>query len=312
MASDDTAAEFYRRHRPKNFKDVIGQESAKKMLVGMKDALPHAILFTGPSGTGKTTMARILRDKLKCSDHDFQEVNAADFRGIDTVREIRSQMSAAPLGGPCRVWLLDEVQSLTGDAQSSLLKMLEDTPSHVYFMLCTTNPEKLKKTIITRCTEIKCTILTEDQLKELVRKVVAAENATLSDAVVNRIADAADGSGRKALVLLHAVIRLPSQNEQLAAISIADTKNQSIEIARKLLDGNCNWEQMANILRGLEDDAEAVRRVVLGYCKSVLLNSNSAGKAGRVAMIMEEFREPFYTNGAPDLVLACYNVIAAK
>src|SRR5690606_3369465 len=108
--------------------------------------IPHAMLFTGPSGCGKTTLARILRVKLRCSDNDFQEINAADFRGIDSIRSMRQQVGAAPLGGDSRIWLIDEAHSMTADAQNAFLKLLEDTPRHVYFFLATTDPQKLKKT----------------------------------------------------------------------------------------------------------------------------------------------------------------------
>jgi DNA polymerase III gamma/tau subunit len=86
-------SELYRKYRPADFKDVLGQDAAIKMLVefGRRKALPHCLLFTGPSGCGKTTIARILKNKLKCSDADYEELNTADFRGIDTARQIRGR-----------------------------------------------------------------------------------------------------------------------------------------------------------------------------------------------------------------------------
>src|SRR5437773_2031788 len=128
--------ELYKKHRPRKFADVVGQPRAVAALESMVAAgeVPHSVLFAGPSGTGKTTLARILARELGCGKN-FKEINAAESRGIDSIREVQSVMGLAPMGGKCRVWLWDEAHRLTPDSQSALLKTLEDTPSHVYFML---------------------------------------------------------------------------------------------------------------------------------------------------------------------------------
>src|SRR4030067_1009997 len=107
--------ELYKKYRPKTFKDVVGQDEVVNVLsaMGKKNETPHFILFSGPRGVGKTSIARIIKSKLHCSDHDFKELNAADFRGIDVVREIRRSMSLSPLIGQVRLWLLDEVHAGT-------------------------------------------------------------------------------------------------------------------------------------------------------------------------------------------------------
>jgi len=299
--------ELYRRYRPTSFKDVVGQASAVSTLsdMGKRGAIPHVILLTGPSGTGKTTIARILRVKLKCSDIDFQEINAADFRGIDTIRTIRQQMGAAPLMGQSRVWLIDECQALTADSQGALLKILEDTPAHVYFILATTDPQKLKKTIITRCTEIRCQEISTAELAKLVTTVATAEGVTLPSSVVSRLSEVADGSARKALVLLHAVIGLTEEAEQLAAIEKGDVKSQAIEIARALLNPNTRWPKMREILKGVSDEPETIRHLILSYCTTVLLNGDNA----RAALILEECRDPYYDTKRAGLVLSCWNII---
>jgi len=102
--------ELYKKHRPMTFKRIVGNTTVTEQLVSMtrQSQFPHASLFSGPSGCGKTTLARIMRNKLDCGDPDFAEVNCADFRGIDMVRDIRSRMNLAPMSGECRVWLIDE------------------------------------------------------------------------------------------------------------------------------------------------------------------------------------------------------------
>ena len=316
--------ELYKRYRPQKFKDVIGQDDAVRSIRDMakRKAIPHFLLLIGPSGVGKTTLARLLKKVLKCSDADFVEMNAAKERGIDMVRDISSRMGAAPLGGESRIWLIDECQSLTSDAENGFLKMLEDTPPHVYFMFCTTDPQKLKKTIITRATTIKCKALSEKDLQELVEKVYNLEAAKwnkstqvhtltrdmedLNPKVIKRIAEVADGSARKALVILHAVIGLESVEDQLATIESSDVKKQAIEIARALMRDDTKWPKMSEILRGVDEEPESIRWMILSYCSKVMLGK---GNHARAALIIEEFLEPFYNSKKAGLIISCYNVI---
>jgi len=116
---------------------LVDPSTIRAMVLARKTDIPHALLFTGSSGCGKTTMGRIVANHLGCADIDFREIDAGGERGIDAVREIRIQARLRPIGGPVRVWLLDEAHSYLGPAQNALLKILEDTPPHVYFILCT-------------------------------------------------------------------------------------------------------------------------------------------------------------------------------
>lgn len=296
--------ELYKKYRPKSLKEVVGQEDALKSLatMGRAGAIPHTLLLTGPSGCGKTTIARILKTLLGCSDNDFNELNGSETRGIDTVREIQSRIGIAPLGGKCRIWLIDEAHALTGDAQNALLKILEDTPKHVYFILATTDPAKLKKTIITRCTEIRLKEIDRIYLKELVMTVAKSEGVDLTAEVTAKIADVAEGSARKALVLLHAVLGITDPAAQLAAVEANDTKAQAIELARALM-AKKDWKSVSAILQKLDDDPESLRRMVLGYCSATLIKSGNS----RAAEIIEAFQFNLFDTGKAGLALACWN-----
>lgn len=301
---------LYHKYRPKSFKEVVGQPEAVRILqTKLKGDFPHAVLFTGPSGCGKTTLARILREKLNCSDSDFSEINAADTRGIEDIRNIATRMRLSPMSKDgCRVWIIDECHQLTSDAQSALLKMLEDTPSHVYFMLATTDPQKLKQTIKTRCTEIKVRPLSPTELQELTKRVCENEGLSLADEVVDKVCNFAEGSARKALVLLDAIVEIKDTEEQLDALEKSEAKSESIELCRVLFNPKAGWKDVAQLLSKLEAEPEQLRHAVLGYASAILLKSG--GKMlERAAHVIKVFQYNFYDSKKPGLILACYEVM---
>lgn len=307
------AAELYHRYRPTEFDEVVGQDDAVRVLkkfVASKD-VPHCLLFTGPSGVGKTTLARILRVKIGCSSEDCRELNTADFRGIDSVRDIRSQMGLAPMRGRCRVWIIDEAHQMSKDAQNAALKIFEDTPKHVYFMLATTEPQKLLKTIQSRCTEIKLVKVAASKMAELVARVAKEEEMALDEEVQERIVDVADGCARKALVLLGQVQDIGNTAEQLAAVAAGDFQNEGIAVARALFSEKTTWGEMAKVLASLADkvEAEDVRWIVMGYAKAILIKGKPSKRAFNM---ITAFERNFYDSKMNGLVAACYEVIHSK
>jgi len=303
--------ELYKVYRPRKFKDIIGQKEAVKILRTKieKEELPHTILLSGPSGTGKTTIARILVRALKCSRHDFVEANNADLRGIEEVRKIRNVIQLTPLRGDCRVWLIDEAHKLTNDAQNAFLKMLEDTPDHVYFIFCTTEPEKLLKTIRTRSTEIGLHSLSTKDMLKLIANVSAKAKINLPEEVVENIIENSDGSPRKALVLLDQIKDLQNEDEMLRAIEASTAKDKGEFIGKLLLRPNVEWSELAECLKdNRKEDSEKIRRGVLGYMASVLLN-NSGKTAARAFIVIGCFEDNLYNSGFAGLVYACFAVL---
>jgi len=306
-------SEFYLKYRPKLFKQVVGQDAAVaslQKLLKNKERFPHALLFTGPSGCGKTTLARILQHKLSCGDSDFFEVNCADFNGINTVRDIRSRMKLSPMNGLCRIWLIDEAHQLTGDAQDALLKMLEDTPSHVYFMLATTNPGKLKETVVNRCNEVRVKALPPKHMEQLLQEVCQKEKIKILETVRDAIVEAAAGSARKALVFLNQVSLLETEDEQLEVVHAGGSKKPMIDLARAMLNPQSKWAVIANLLRIIDDEPEQIRRMLLGYMSSVVLGGGKL--AARAYFIGQVMRDHFYDCGRPGLILSCYEIYSNK
>lgn len=305
-------SELYKKYRPKTLKGIVGQDGAKASLQKLidNDKIPHALLLTGPSGVGKTTIGRVLKSHLDCGDADFYEINSADFKGIDTIREIRRAVNLSPIAGTSRIWLIDECHKLTSDAQNALLKLLEDTPGHAYFMLATTDPHKVIKTIHTRCSEIKLVAISPAGLERLIRRVSELEGFKLSDEVIQEIVEAADGSARKALVILGQVAELDGEEEQIRAVqSTSINKDQAIALARLLINTRSSWGEVAAVLKQLNDDAEAVRYLVLGYSRSVLLGGGPLAK--RAFMIIDIFSSNFYDSKQAGLAAACWEVMNA-
>lgn len=300
---------LYQRHRPTTLETVVGNtetiNSLKKLLESGK--APHSYLLTGGTGCGKTTVARIIADRLGCVGNDFREVDNANFRGIDTVREIIKQTAYSALEGACRVWLIDECHKMTNDAQNALLKILEDTPKHVYFILCTTDPQKLIPTIKSRCSTFQFNPLSDEDMGKLINRVIRRERVTLSPEVIAMIIQSGQGYPRATLTILEQVLNADESERELVAQRKAEEHSEMIELARALMNPKSTWKQVAGILKGLkEQDAEGIRRVVLGYASAILLNGADNTLAG---LVMEEFMEPTFNSGFSQLVFASYSII---
>lgn len=199
---------LYRKYRPQSFADVRDQEHIVSVLEGAikKKTIPHAILFSGTRGTGKTTLARIFAKAIGVSPVDIYEIDAASNRGIDDVRALREAVYTLPYESEKKVYIIDEVHMLTKEAFNALLKTLEEPPSHVVFILATTEEEKVLDTILSRCQVFRMRSPSRAVLAEVVTDVAKKEGFTLAPGAADLIAIAADGSFRDALGVTQKVI----------------------------------------------------------------------------------------------------------
>lgn len=216
---------LYRKYRPQTFSDVVGQEHITETLKNELSAgkVTHAYLFTGTRGTGKTSTAKILAKAVNClnpqngdpclecesclsvangENTDIVEIDAASNNSVDSIRELRDQVSFAPASSKYRVYIIDEVHMLTISAFNALLKTLEEPPEHVIFILATTEVHKLPATILSRCQRFDFKRIDPDKICERIQYIANKEGLTVSPGAASLIAAAADGGMRDALSIL--------------------------------------------------------------------------------------------------------------
>ncbi len=220
---------LYRKYRPSNFDEVVGQEHITRALKNQiaSGSIGHAYLFTGSRGIGKTSIARILARAVNCLDNqngspcgrcescqklerqndiNIIEIDAASNNRVDDVRELREKVKFAPVDAKYKVYIIDEVHMLTDSAFNALLKTLEEPPKHVIFILATTEAHKLPATILSRCVRFDFRLVGLDELVGLLKKVFDSENISYDDEALKAIALAGEGSVRDTLSIADSVI----------------------------------------------------------------------------------------------------------
>ncbi len=285
-----------RRYRPLTFKEVVGQTHVVKTLINAlkQGKLSHALLFSGIKGTGKTTVARIVAKALNCENlidgyepcnecqHckeinkgiyvDVIEIDAASNRGIDQIRELIDNLKFAPAKGKAKVYIIDEAHMLTKEASNALLKSLEEPPPHVYFILATTEPNRLLPTILSRCQRYDFRRLDLPLIIKHLKSICEKENYEIEDKALELIAKEAQGSLRDALSLLDQAMAYGTKSkedvinafgwheailiEEIARILLEKDLKGALEFSKKI------YEQGIDLIYFMEKLTEFFRELI--------------------------------------------------
>jgi DNA polymerase III gamma/tau subunit len=306
--------DLHLKYRPSKLEEVVGQNSAVVALYSLlEDVPPHTILLTGPSGVGKTTMARIYANAVGTELHNLYEVDAATNTGIDAMRALRERLAFKGLGkNTTKTIIVDEAHRLSVQAWDSLLKDIEEPPDHVYWIFCTTNVSKVPDTIRSRCVSLTLGGIDTDTIYDYLFSVVESEQLDVPEDVVGLVADGANGSMRKALVNLQLVTHCETRKEAKALLQQTSADDVDIaKLCRVLMDAP-SWDKLTPIMRNLLEhaSAESIRISICNYMAAVCLNSKGDDKATHMLTILSAFRGPYNdSDGKAPLLLSIAQVI---
>ena len=253
---------LYRKYRPSNFASVVGQEVVVDILKNsiLNNKISHAYLFTGPRGTGKTSIAKILAHAVNClnfngdicgecevcknleiNDSDIIEIDAASNNGVDEIRTLRDNVKLLPSFCKYKIYIIDEVHMLSTGAFNALLKTLEEPPSHVIFILATTEPNKIPLTILSRCQRFDFNKISNEKLVSRLLYIATQEGKIVDKSILEYIAEISDGGLRDAINLLDQVISLPQESvtlEEIDRLSGRISQNTLFELLNAISTGN--------------------------------------------------------------------------
>lgn len=285
------------KYRPRELDELYGQDelvdSLKKLF---KKSVPHAFLFEGASGCGKTTTARILAKMLGVDDESIIEMDVATKGGIDDSRALIENLRYTGFGkSPNKFVILDEVHAASKAFWQSLLKTLEDTPGHVYFALCTTESGKVPDTVRTRCHSYVIKPIRASVLLEMLESVVDAEGIEMDEEILRLISKESGGSARKALVNLSKCLGCKDVKQAKVLLESVDAEEDVIALCRKLV-GREKFgmvEAVALVAKLKEKNAESVRIVIVNYIAAVILKCKKEGEIGRLVELLDNFSTPY-------------------
>ena len=246
---------LYRKYRPKKFSEVVGQDVIIKIIRNSikNNQINHAYIFSGPRGTGKTTIAKIFARAVNCLDFnedvcekcdncinnpnneiDIIEIDAASNNGVDEIREIRNSVKYLPSSLKYKVYIVDEVHMLSSSAFNALLKTLEEPPSHVIFILATTEFNKIPATVVSRCQKFDFKKINNKTIIERLKYILKEENKKVSDDVLNLIAKLSDGGLRDSINLLDQVLSINEEKVTTDQVYNLIGELSDIEISKLL------------------------------------------------------------------------------
>ena len=326
---------LYRKYRPNSFNEVVGQEATVKILKNsiINEKISHAYLFSGPRGTGKTSMARIFAKAINCensidgeacgkcvhclnfnSSPDIIEIDAASNNGVDEIRELINNVKLMPSSSKYKVYIIDEVHMLSQSAFNALLLTLEEPPNHIIFILATTNIESVPITILSRCQKYEFFKISDDLIKEHLKHICEKENIDYDIEGLKEITTLADGGLRDALSILDQLskekekINLDLVIRELGSISLVKIKELI-----KVIDNN-DTEKALNIIEELKKTnlnyKVVIKKIieVLSYKSALILKDGQEGyltysKIKRIILELNDSLNKININVNPYIIL---------
>jgi DNA polymerase III gamma/tau subunit len=309
--------QLHKKYRPKTWAEVIGkknQETCKLLRSAIREGKVHLFLLIGPSGCGKTTIARLIKDALGCSEVDFTELNAGNDRGIDSIRQLIHEQEFYPLDGEVKVILIDECHRLTNDSWNALLKVTEEPAPGTYFILSTTNPEKIPETMKNRCGgpsgAYKVAVVGRDEMTPFLQEIDGKEDVGLSIEIITEIVTQAKGSPRQALVLFEKIMNLKDEEAMKKALEPEDETKLFNDLTHSLLFSK-ELQPILDYFEKPDSDSEGVRRGIIGRMAKIYSNpKNKDVTRARALKIAKAFMAGhFYNMGDAPLLITCIELI---
>lgn len=318
MVSPHMSGDLYHKYRPKRFNELTGHKEVVKSLKAAVNAEEpsQAFLLLGESGTGKTTSARIMALTLNCTSRmedlepclecpsckiilsgsclDVIELNAADHRGIDAIREVSSKMALSPIQVNCKVYIFDECHALTKEAQNSFLKVLEEAPKQTYIILCTTSVEKILPTVKNRCQLFKFKQLKSSEIVGLLQEVCVYEGRDLELNLFEKIADVSYGSPRNALVKLQQIFQMGDSSAEEMEVFLESEETDSGEVLALFSSFNGgSWPNLVTSYEGVKElGPPQIGMILAGYFRNKLLSCKDLNDARLLASNLALFVDP--------------------
>lgn len=306
---------LYRKYRPDNFDDVVGQDKVVKVIEHAIETnrISHAYLFSGPRGTGKTTTAKIIACMVNCTNlvdgnpcgvceccknifnnNDVVEIDAASNNGVDEIRELRDKVNLVPTLAKYKVYIIDEVHMLTVQAFNALLKTLEEPPSHVIFILATTEPHKIPLTIASRCQKFQFSKVSDDQIVNRLRQIVDNENVQITDDALYEIARLSDGGMRDAINFLDQLISYKDSEITIDDVYQVNGSVSYDDIYKFIVDINAgNKSEIINVVEEIDHTGKSIIKFideVIIFLKDTLIYVNNS-KLSEISSKNEKLKE---------------------